>query len=595
MTRPTTTSFISRHILMATAAVSLAALLAAPLTGHANARSDDDEPALGQELVTANNGRSPARNSSAAVRALDAALSNNWQAAFDGATRTGDQAAMKAVEWLYIRRNPKDAGPERIMSFVAANPSWPASQALTRAAEARLADSSTPIETVARHFNRFTPISAWGQVAYSRLALARGDSTTASAALRAAWVDSELPESLEKEILRNYSALLSTNDHKARMYAMIMAQETNAAVRAAGMVSKQHVAAAKAAQALIRRESNGPALYKKLSAEFRNHPPMLYAYARYFRRNGKHETALSLLKGAPASHAAQIDPGQWFVEKRLAARNLVTPQYAKHWPAIYNMMANHGFTSGKHYIEAEFLAGWFALRKLSNPGAAAIHFKRLADASTTRTDSSRGWYWLGRAREAKGESDRATQAYQQAAASPTLYYGQLALAKLGQGTAPLNIASATATEAARAKVSSVEVFRAAQLLAQAGGDREVGPVPVPDRQCNQDPCRGSSCHRRHSLADGIFPRRPPRQGVRYARTGRRQLGLSGQRPARLALNWPNRREGCHPRPVKAGERVQRGCRKPRRSKGLHADHARHRQADCPATWHPGLFNRQAHR
>jgi soluble lytic murein transglycosylase len=474
MTRPTPKNYISRHFLTTTAAITLAALLAAPLNGNANARSDDNEPALSQELVTGNNGRSPARNTSAAVRALDAALNNNWQAAFDGASRTGDQAAMKTVEWLYLRRNPKDAGPERIMNFVAANPSWPASQALTRAAEARLADSATSMDAVARHFNRFTPISAWGQVAYARLALARGDRKTAAAALRTAWVDSELPDSLEKEILRNYSALLGPNDHKARMYTMIMAQETNAAVRAAGLVSRQHVAAAKAAQALIRRESNGPALYRKLSAEFRNHPPMLYAYARYYRRIGKHETALELLQRAPSSHAAQIDPGQWFVEKRLVARGLLAKQHARHWPAIYKMMANHGFTSGNNFIEAEFLAGWYALRKLSDPATAATHFKRLADASTTRTDASRGWYWLGRAREARGDSGRATQAYQEAANSPTLYYGQLALAKLGQGTAPLNIATATATDAARAKVKQVEVFRAAKLLAQAGGDREVG-------------------------------------------------------------------------------------------------------------------------
>jgi hypothetical protein len=146
-----------------------------PLTGNANARSDDDEPSLSQELITANNGRSKPRNNSVSVRAIDAALDGKWQAAFDGASRTGDQAAMKTVEWLYIRKNPKDAGPERIMNFVAANPSWPASRALTRAAEARLADRNTPMETVARHFNRFTPISAWGQVAFARLALARGD------------------------------------------------------------------------------------------------------------------------------------------------------------------------------------------------------------------------------------------------------------------------------------------------------------------------------------------------------------------------------------------------------------------------------------
>ena len=192
-------------------------------------------------MITANNGRSKPRNNSVSVRAIDAALDDKWQAAFDGASRSGDQAAMKTVEWLYIRKNPKDAGPERIMNFVAANPSWPASRALTRAAEARLADRNTPMETVARHFNRFTPISAWGQVAFARLALARGDRASAATALRQAWLDDDLSTSLEKEILGNYGALLSRDDHKARMYAMIMAQETNAAVRAAGMVSRQHV------------------------------------------------------------------------------------------------------------------------------------------------------------------------------------------------------------------------------------------------------------------------------------------------------------------------------------------------------------------
>jgi soluble lytic murein transglycosylase len=505
MRRPATDSSpIRRLALASTAGLTLAALLAAPLTGNANARSDDDEPTLSQELITANNGRSKPRNNSAAVRAIDAALDGKWQAAFDGASRTGDQAAMKTVEWLYIRKNPKDAGSERIMNFVAANPSWPASRALTRAAEARLADRDTPIETVARHFNRFTPISAWGHVAFARLALARGDRSSAAAAVRKAWLDDDLSTSLEKEILRNYGALLGRDDHKARMYAMIMAQETNAAVRAAGMVSRQHVQAAKAAQALIRRKSNGPALYKKLPAEFRNHPPMLYAYARYFRRKGDYATAFNLLKRGPASHAAQIRPDQWFVEKRLAARHLAASKYRKHWPAIYKMMASHGFKSGKHYIEAEFLAGWFALRKLSEPGAAAVHFKRITEAATTRTDASRGWYWLGRARAAKGEGGRAEQAYKQAAASPTLFYGQLALDKLGFGKRPLNISAASASSAGLAKAKQVEVFRAAHLLAQAGGDREVGLFLFPIARAIKSPAEAASAIDAIHSQEGYF-------------------------------------------------------------------------------------------
>jgi len=505
MTRPNMISDYMRMLLLTGVAAGFSLAVSAGLSPTSAKSTDDGDVSSSEELQTGNSGRSPARNNSAAVRAIDAALDKNWQAAFDGAARTGDQAAIKTVEWLYIRTNPKDAGPERIMNFVAGNPAWPASQALTRAAEARLVDDATPVEVVARHFNRFTPISSWGQVAFARLALARGDRASAAAALRKAWLDDELPTSLEKEILSKYRGLLSEEDHKARMYAMIMAQETNAAVRAAGLVSRQHVEAAKAAQALIRRKADGPGLYRKLPAAFRNHPPIFYAYARWYRRMGKHETALQLLQQAPTSHAAQIDPEQWFIEKRLAARQLAGPAHRKHWPAIYKLMANHGFTSGKHFIEGEFLAGWYALRKLNDPSAAAVHFKRITDAATTRTDASRGWYWLGRARAAKGEAGRAEEAYRQAASSPTLFYGQLALDKLGLGTRPINIAGASPTDAARQRVKSVEVFRAAHLLAQAGGDSHVGLFLFPIARAVKDPAEAASAIDALHSEVGYFP------------------------------------------------------------------------------------------
>ena len=449
-------------------------------TVPAAARSSSvSEPTSIEQLVTAGNTRSQARNQSVSVSAFKAALKKDWQKAFDLAAKSQDRATLKAVEWLYIRKNPTDAGADRIMSFVAANPDWPATKPLTRMAQAILARKTTPIEIVARHFERYSAISPHGHVAYARLALARGDKTTAAASLRKAWTNPKLPPHLVKQIVNDFRHLLNKNDHKARMWALVMAQKTSAAIRTARYVSKEHARAARAAQALIRRKKTGPGHYKKLPAKFRNHPPMVYAYARWMRRKKKHTAAFNILKTAPVSHAAQIDPAQWFVEKRLAARHLAGPRYKKYWPGIYKMMAAHGFTSGKQFIEGEFLAGWYALRKLSNPGKAAVHFKRITEAATTRTDGSRGWYWLGRARAAKGESSRAEEAYRMAAASPTLFYGQLALGKLGHGKKPLNISTGNATTAAKQSVQSVELFRAAHMIAQAGGAKQILPFMFP--------------------------------------------------------------------------------------------------------------------
>jgi len=473
-------SFGTSTFWRATLAGALGFAIAGSYAGHASARgSSISEPSSIGQLVTAGNTRSEARNQAVSVSALKAALKKNWKEAFDLAAKSQDQATLKAVEWLYIRKNPTDAGADRIMNFVAANPDWPATKPLTRMAQAILARKTTPIEIVARHFNRYTPISSQGHVAYARLALARGDKSTAANSIRKAWANPKLPPHLVKQIVNEFRHLLNKTDHKARMWALVMAQETNAAIRTAGYVSKAHARAARAAQALIRRKKTGPGHYKKLPAKFRNHPPMVYAYARWLRRKKKHSAAFKMLKQAPVSHAAQVDPAQWFVEKRLAARNLAGPRYKKYWPGIYKMMAAHGFTSGKQFIEGEFLAGWYALGKLSNPGKAAVHFKRITEAATSRTDGSRGWYWLGRARAAKGENGRAEEAYRMAAASPTLFYGQLALGKLGYGKKPLKISTKNATAAAKQSVKSVEVFRAAYLIAQAGGGNQILPFLFP--------------------------------------------------------------------------------------------------------------------
>lgn len=464
---------------------TLAGILALALscihvTDPAAARSSQlsESTSIGQ-LVTAGTARSLPGSQSISVSAFKAALKKDWKEAFELAAKSQDRATMKAVEWLYIRKNPTDAGAERIMNFVAANPDWPTTKPLTRMAQAILARKTTPIAIVEHHFSRYSPISPHGHVAYARLALARGDETTAASSLRKAWTNPKLPPHLIKQIVNDFRHLLNKNDHKARMWALVMAQKTNPAIRTARYVSKEHARAARTAQALIRRKKTGPGHYKKLPAKFRNHPPMVYAYARWMRRKKRHTEAFRILKTAPVSHAAQIDPAQWFVEKRLAARNLAGPRYKKHWPGIYKMMASHGFTSGKQFIEGEFLAGWYALRKLSNPDKAAVHFKRITEAATTRTDGSRGWYWLGRARAAKGESGRAEEAYRKAAASPTLFYGQLALGKLGNGKRPLDISTGKATVAAKQSVKSVEIFRAAHMIAQAGGAKEILPFLFP--------------------------------------------------------------------------------------------------------------------
>src|SRR5205823_1868895 len=117
-------------------------------------------------------------------------------------------------------------------------------------------------------------------------------------------------------------------------------------------------------------------------------------------------------------------------------------------------------------IEAEFHAGWIALRFLNDPERAAAHFDTLKTLAATPVSRARAAYWQGRAAEASPNADTAAKArafYEQAAVHQTSYYGQLARGKLGLTTLPTRV---LATEATREDRN--EAIKVVELLYAAG-------------------------------------------------------------------------------------------------------------------------------
>ena len=69
-------------------------------------------------------------------------------------------------------------------------------------------------------------------------------------------------------------------------------------------------------------------------------------------------------------------------------------------------MRNHAAASTEKRIEAEFHAGWIALRFLDDPATAAQHFADAAKVAVTPISIARTAYWQGRAAEAAGRPTR---------------------------------------------------------------------------------------------------------------------------------------------------------------------------------------------
>ncbi len=98
----------------------------------------------------------------------------------------------------------------------------------------------------------------------------------------------------------------------------------------------------------------------------------------------------------------------WWSERNLLARELL----AAGRPAdAYAVVVGHGLTKGGAFADAEFLAGWIALRHLKKPADGQKHFQTLYDGVSTAISKSRAAYWLGRSHEAAKRPKEANEWY----------------------------------------------------------------------------------------------------------------------------------------------------------------------------------------
>jgi anaerobic selenocysteine-containing dehydrogenase len=66
----------------------------------------------------------------AAVDAIKAALAGDFMSAGAAAQQSGDMAAVKLVELIFLRDKGADAGYDRVMAFLNAAPNWPLQETL---------------------------------------------------------------------------------------------------------------------------------------------------------------------------------------------------------------------------------------------------------------------------------------------------------------------------------------------------------------------------------------------------------------------------------------------------------------------------------
>jgi soluble lytic murein transglycosylase len=371
----------------------------------------------------------------------------------DAVLTSKDPIARAAVEWTLVRMHPGEAGLDRIAAFIRSHPGWPSALLRKRAEELAGSEGAKP-ERAANYFAEFPPTSPGGQIAYAELLrLDPPRAAEASVMARLLWRDADLTQAQEKRLLKNFSGALSREDHIFRADRLMLREQNAAAFRAATLAGKDGQALVRA-EADLAKDASWAKVAKRVPAELRDDPGLLYMRIHAERHAEHIDEAAKLMLAAPRDPGKLASPDDWWIERRLIARKLLD---VGDFQRAYRICAEHSAVSSEARMEAEFHAGWIALRFLNDPALAATHFDRLAQLAVKPHSLSRAAYWQGRAAEARSEDPRAF--YARAANETETYYGQLARAKLGDEPVVLRPTPEPAEGAARAdEVRAVELL-----------------------------------------------------------------------------------------------------------------------------------------
>jgi soluble lytic murein transglycosylase len=164
-------------------------------------------------------------------------------------------------------------------------------------------------------------------------------------------------------------------------------------------------------------------------------------------------------------------PALWWFERELQIRRALRK---RDFELAYRLASRHRQSAGADFAEAEWLAGWLALRFVNQPNTALSHFIRLYGSVRAPVERASAAYWAGRSAAAMGNPSLAGQWYRTAAAFPIAYYGQLAAEELGLAHRPLPDPPPAAAEQ-RAAFDNDELVRVARMLIAADATAQLTP------------------------------------------------------------------------------------------------------------------------
>jgi soluble lytic murein transglycosylase len=288
----------------------------------------------------------------------------------------------------------------------------------------------------------------------------------------------------EQAIWARYGGSFTRADNDRRVDSLLFAKKANDAARFITTTSPQRQAAFGARVAMLRDDADAESRYASVIGTVTGDAGLMMDRARYLRAHNFNRSARDLAAGSHNFIYRPADPERFYDMLLVLANDAAQD---RDWSTVYRIasqlddaippgvsVADQPLGVRDNYTTLAWFAGNVALDRMNHPSNALAMYDRYARASRSLQVQTKGWYWAGRAALAAARYDSATTYFQQAGAYPDLFYGQLALERLGRSMSPppQALPQFVTTPAQRATFNNRRLVQALRILRQQGQSTE---------------------------------------------------------------------------------------------------------------------------
>lgn len=276
------------------------------------------------------------------------------------------------------------------------------------------------------------------------------------------WKNGDFRKDEEKRILASYGKSFSYADHRARIERLLFENKPSAARR---ILWKMNAADKKLFEARIALRAGARDAESKLRAvptALKSDAGLIFDRMQWRHKKGLKQGVIEMLLAAPSRPPYA---NLWWPVRALAVRDALAMNRARD---AMRILQKTGDVDVVEKAESLWLQGWVALEYLADARTAYEHFYTLYAHVNFPVSKARAAYWAAVAAERNGNADIARDWLKKAAQYGTVFYGQLAQARLNPDD-PLEVENSVSVKSfTPSSIEGDDALQMVKLLARHG-------------------------------------------------------------------------------------------------------------------------------